>query len=647
MNNPFEKRATEFLRDNTAFLSVVTPDPLYVFFEEGAKDGSIFDRLCMVIGTPGSGKTTIARLLQFETINTIIKSKNHLDYKTLLGALSACEMVSDQIPKVIGCRIPMESEYREVWELPYSKDLKFGLLKSILQSRAVISWVKSIEKSGGFSLPDSTVKYKDNAEVAAESIGGYDLLDVLEKARHIEQLIYKVTAGLIPPSESNLPKASTAPYHPFDVIEEFQIKRANENAVVNLRPLVMLDDVHSLHPTQLSLMRSWLTKRETKISRWMLMRLDAQTPESILNQGITTRVDSEFETTINERREIKHIWLQGSSDRDRALSRKNFRQMAKNMADKYLRHMPIFQREGLLKIQNLLGTATDSLTDSQLSSLEKKLDSFQRKSNISPKIRKSLESEIEAYCLGSQSIDIGSEVKLAMLRILMHRYVKRVPQASLFDTTSEQKSPEPKKRITVDSGVADGARIHLLHEFNRPYYFGVNTVCDASSENAEQFLHLAGRLVSTSEARVIRKKPALLPVGYQHKLLKEKSDQIIEEWEFPRHKDVIRLCLFIAKECLDRSLESNASLGGGANAFGILQEEFTGISESYAELAQVLKFGVAYSAISLKPNYKVKKQNWTLIELTGPFIIRAGLTFSRGGFLERKVEDLLLAIEKR
>ncbi len=33
MTNPFEKRATEYLRDDEAFLAVVTPEPLATFFK--------------------------------------------------------------------------------------------------------------------------------------------------------------------------------------------------------------------------------------------------------------------------------------------------------------------------------------------------------------------------------------------------------------------------------------------------------------------------------------------------------------------------------------------------------------------------------------------------------------------------------------
>ena len=71
MSNPFEKRATEYLRDDEAFLSVVTPAPLFSYFEPKAKDGVLFDRLVVVVGSPGSGKTTIATLLQFRTLETL------------------------------------------------------------------------------------------------------------------------------------------------------------------------------------------------------------------------------------------------------------------------------------------------------------------------------------------------------------------------------------------------------------------------------------------------------------------------------------------------------------------------------------------------------------------------------------------------
>ena len=42
MANPFEKRASEYRRDDEAFLPLVTPDPLITFFKKHADDGKLY-----------------------------------------------------------------------------------------------------------------------------------------------------------------------------------------------------------------------------------------------------------------------------------------------------------------------------------------------------------------------------------------------------------------------------------------------------------------------------------------------------------------------------------------------------------------------------------------------------------------------------
>ena len=277
-----------------------------------------------------------------------------------------------------------------------------------------------------------------------------------------------------------------------------------------------------------------------------------------------------------------------------------------------------------------------------MSKLRDKVGKFALKININEQTYQKFKKDIESYFSGARTIDNSEDVKLAMLYIMLNRYLKRVPQRSLFD------QPQPEfKPIRPSSGLADGARVFLMHEYDRPYYYGIDAVCNGSSENAEQFLQLSSQLVDASETRIIRSQPAGLSAGYQHKLLKGCAEKIIKEWNFPKSREVKKLCEFMAEECRRKSLEPNAPLNGGANAVGIPRDEFKEIllEPHYSDLRETLKFGVAYNAITMKPRHSTKHKLWTLIELSGPMIIFSGLTLSRGGFLERTASDLLSWLE--
>lgn len=630
MANPFEKRATEYLRADEAFLAVVTPEPLATFFQKPAKDGRLYDRLTMIIGTPGSGKTTLARLFQYSTLRTLLRNRDLTSSKPLIDTLTLCGAIVDDRPALVGGRLALEAEYREFWEFPYSEELRTGLMIALLQARAVLAWLRNLE-AAGVSLADVEIVPRADADAALTAIGGVGGQNLLDRARAVELSIYRISAALMPPEAKDIDSEAVAAYRPLDVIEAFRIREGD--AVVDLRPLAIFDDAHSLHPAQLIALKRWLARRELKVARWVLTRLDALTPADVL--GDLGGDDDAEEPGLKRAREITDIWLQSHGDRSN--QRKAFRKMAKDMSSRYLRQMEVFNRHGLQSLGDILSTEAEPLPLGKREKLAGQIDALQHKHAVSDGRRRELEAEVDAYLSGANESD--PDLRLAMLGILISRFSKRTPQRNLFDETAAE--PEPSKPVSADSGVAEGARVHLLHRHDRPLYFGIDPLCDASSENAEQFLQLAARLVAQSETQLIRARPATLKSGAQHRLLRERAGQIVKAWDFPQHQQVRRLGEAMAAACVAKSLEPNASLGGGANAVGILQEEFEAIPSTHPDLARVLQFGVAYNAFTLVPEHGTKKKVWCLIELGGALLLRHGLTLKRGGFLERRTSDLV------
>jgi hypothetical protein len=259
---------------------------------------------------------------------------------------------------------------------------------------------------------------------------------------------------------------------------------------------------------------------------------------------------------------------------------------------------------------------------------------------LSPRKREEIERLVEAF--RPDDSNISEDLRLAMVRVVMHRYAKRHPQLSLFD---EPGALVEKRPIEVDSGILDAAWLHLAHHYELPFYYGMDDVCDAASENAERFLQLAAVLVDASVAQMIRSgRPALAPQR-QHALLKDRAARIMANWAFPNCQTVRRLVGQIAELCVRESLAPNAWLDAGANAYGIAQADIEAIPSRTPELAHILKYALAYNFIQLVPRYQCQGECWCLIELGGVAAIHYGLTLKRGGFIKGNVRELAAMIE--
>lgn len=633
MTNPFLRRATEFIRDDSAFLAIVSPEPLSAFLAKHPKRDALFDMPVRLIGTPGSGKTMMATLVEFRLLETILRDQSSANNRILASVLASTGFSDGDLPLVAAVRVPMESEYRDYWELPYEESVRTKLVLSLVQSRAMLSLVRNVTANRRRGIEEVSFISRGADGARHENIGAPTAAGVLERAREVERAVYAVGSSLLPPPIDQLPAAAREPYQPFESLRELELGWNDKR--IRVRILVILDDAHTLHPQQFEALFRAMTRREMQIGRWMMMRFDALSPSSVFQSP-----DDDALPGLKRDRDYLDIFMQSPA---RTADRKQFRKLAGDMSDRYLRLVSALRDRNFTQFDHLLGEEPPRLTEARLDELKRLVDRDQRKLKVPAARKRSIEQLVENYAKGAQTADIDDDVQLAMIRILMHRYIVRLAEQtpSLFDDGN----PDPKTPLKADSEVAGGARLHLAHRYARPFHFGFHQLCDASNENAELFLQLAGALVGRMETRAIRSQDPALTPAQQSSILRERAGEIIDGWAFPFARNVRALVDNIARECLKESLLDNAPLGPGANAIAIPDNEMDAVLKTDSELARVLKFAQAYGAIVAIRGYGQGGKLWCLLELCGPACLKYGLTLRRGGFLELRAEQLLPLIE--
>ena len=294
----------------------------------------------------------------------LLRNSSVSTYQALVGALVECGAIVDERPVVIGCRLPLETDYRDFWEFPYSDGLKMGLMTALIQSRAVLAWLRNLA-AAGVDPADVRIIPRPDAESFVNAIGGVEGAQVAARARSVEQALYQVMGALLAPAESDLPPEATGAYQPFDIIESFQITVGTEGQKQThlLRPLAILDDAHVLHPSQFQGLQRWLARRELRIARWMIARFDVLLPQEALAALTEDRADAASYPGLSQDREIEVILLQ--KQRTTPGERTNFRRMAKDMAGRYLRRMPLLSTRNLVVLGDMLGDEEVSISTSE------------------------------------------------------------------------------------------------------------------------------------------------------------------------------------------------------------------------------------------------------------------------------------------
>jgi hypothetical protein len=638
MPNPFQQRASEFQRNESEFLATLTPSLFRMTLDHYDDPQELLAKTVVLTAPPGSGKTTMARFFQYTTLRRLLEQVQRTSdrtYEELLDFATERGFIRDGRVVVCGVRISLERDYRELALIGYSLQRSHELMLSLLGARAVLAWRQAFVDAG-ISATDVVVVPTALGEARLDHLGGNRLDALVERAKQVEAIIYKLTASFIPPTEDELLQQLGGPYYPLLAIDGFQLPGEEEP----LRPLLMIDDAHWADRAQHQVLMSHLTSREVGMARWMLQRMEALDLKDALIWGQASSVAATG--NIQRHRTVVDIRMTQAPEDKRGAVRRKFRRAAAEIAARYMTHIPDLSRNG---VTSLAGLDVRAEANKKQKELLLALPERTAKELGIPSVQvDQIRQRVYEFVGKQPDLDVET-IAPPMVSILLQRQFKRSPQHSLFDFTHDESLVE-EVVVEADAEVAAGAQVHLWHEFGVPYLGGLDVVADLGTENVETFLQLAWQLVRLLETQMVVRgdQSTSLTVKQQHDALSKEGRRIINEWSFPHAMSVRRLADGIANLCIKRSLEKSAPLGGGANAVGVEQSAFSKVIE-YPKLAEALRFGTGYSAFTLIPGRKTKGKIWTLLELGGPVIAAYGLTPRRGGFVPIQIQTLAEMID--
>ena len=621
MDNPFKKRKSELITDRRTLLSLISAQPITAFFRD---DGAnLIDKLALVVGTPGCGKTTIARAMEFDSLSILCGSDADQINRDLVLAMTKLKFLEDGHPTIIGHWMAMTNNFRDIKELPYSEPIKAALLRAYVQSRSVLGWFRQLD-AAKIAMGDVEIVMGDGADSMIATTHADNPADFREYARTIELAIHKIVTALVPPDENEMVEEFlNTRYDIFEVFKGIRVRRwsSPSGSAAVLRPLLIIDDAHELHPSQFIELRDWLKSKAMGVSRWLVCRPDAVAPEDYRDAMTYEDMVEEGNApgSTRGRDYIIKLMQLGSRQANR------FKPVARDVANIYVRSIPELAGRQITSLQSVLDRGSAELADGIVKQLKEQTDKIVRDARFAPALVDTLKARVPEGAAPDEA--------LAVLRILLHREKNRTPQMGLLPDDTERETPLTTDRKAAPS-LLDGARIQLMHQFGRPYYYGMDKLIAASNVNLEQFISLSGALVDELLARIMRNRTPEISPKQQHEALVGQAKQAIGTWDFPYHAAVRDLVNAIAERCKEKTLLGNAPLDDGANAIGIPQDEMDKVLARSERLTRILHFAFAYKALVFVPQYSCKNRMWCLLELGALPCMAHGLTLRRGGFIE-------------
>lgn len=618
--NPFLLRASERIESDAGFLRLYSPLVLELLQEKSDKT-ELWDNILFIRSSPGAGKTSLLRLFEPNTLQTLHNRKSHDDFKELYKRLEKLGVVTDDGVELLGVTITFTRNYEILEDMSGIDSTKRNrLFFSLLNSRIITATLRSILQLKKLRFPEDLDKISYNYsnehfyyKKITVPCSGKELYDW---ASEIEHSIYNFLDSFLPNSyeaiEGHSELFTIAVFKP----EYFFF----EDKPICSRILFMLDDVHKLSGSQRDILIRYLLEKRSNASLWLSERLEALT-----NLGTSAGRD------YNEI-SIEDFW----KDREGKFEKLLFNIALKRAADS--REEVDFVLENAINEDELAETikTAKAQTIQEVDRLTANTTKYQYWKEL---ISNSNESDLETGLLAKK------------IEILINRDINKRQLALDFSLSVEELEEK------ADEKVKTAAKLILYNNFKIPYYYSFSMLAKISTNNIEQFLSFAAPLFERLLSMNLNMDNVSIPAVDQDKEIRKIANDKWKELQkiIPESGLIMRFMENLCRFCRTETYKPNAPYAPGVNGFSIdatktmqlIKEKEWLFSEIYQDLHTVLNTCIAFNLLHTRETMQGKKgEKKTVYYINRWLCVKFDLPLSYGGWRSKKPEDLMRWIKK-
>ncbi|MEN9998008.1 MAG: hypothetical protein RI922_998 [Bacteroidota bacterium] len=617
LRNPFAMRASERIESSGNFLRLYDPSIVNVLIDKH-NEGKLWDTVLFIHSSPGGGKTSLLRVFQPSSLKALTGSKSV--YRSFYLQMEKLEVVKNDRIELLGVSILCTRNYENLEDLNVSSGNKIRYFFALLNARIVIATLRSILQFEQKSFPDGL----DEIEYSYADSENYFLGEtppttgrgLFDWASNIEKNVYDAIDSFIL-DENTIPKGQDELFS-FSILkpEYFKI----QGKTIFRKILFMLDDTHKLSSSQRSKLESYVVEKRGNFSIWIAERLESLTPK----ENLSNYIGRDYEV-IN----LERYWdKKGAKYRDSLVSIANLRaSLSSDGVESFENNIETNLNEDLFKQEFLevINSTHEKLR--KLTSYTEKYNEwidYLKTDNLSP----------------SELAVIAKKVE-----ILIARSLNRKQLTLEFPYTQEELTAKLLSDVSTTT-----AKLFLSKESSIPFYHGIDSLVNLSSNNIEQFLNFSSDLYEEMLSNKILGLQVSIDAEKQEKIIKRAVEKKWEELTklIPYASDVIRFLNAFGDFSQSETYQANAPYPPGINGFVIkekkgqiklIQEGEWPDNPAFERLVNVISTCVSYNLLEIRRSKQGEKKageksspEWDVYYLNRWLCVKFDLPLGYGGF---------------